>query len=58
MVFLDSHINLFWSNKERIDNLSNCFDGFVRAGGYQVNVNVLHKETLLEAMEHPEKYPS
>lgn len=44
--------------KERIDNLSNCLDGFVRAGGYHVNVNVLHKETLLEAMEHPEKYPS
>ncbi|MCF0214934.1 MAG: formate C-acetyltransferase [Fibrobacteraceae bacterium] len=42
--------------EDRITNLANCLDGFVRATGYHVNVNVLHKETLLDAMEHPEKY--
>lgn len=39
-------------------NLCNCLDGFVGAGGYHVNVNVLQRDTLLDAMEHPENYPS
>lgn len=46
------------TEKERADNLSNCLDGFVRAGGFHVNVNVLRKEMLIDAMEQPEKYPS
>lgn len=44
--------------EDRITNLANCLDGFVHATGYHVNVNVLHRETLLDAMEHPEKYPT
>ncbi len=43
--------------EERKRNLSNCLDGFASAGGFHVNVNVLKRETLLEAMEHPELYP-
>ncbi len=42
---------------ERKRNLANCLDGFGDAGGFHVNVNVLKRETLLEAMEHPELYP-
>ena len=42
---------------ERIENLSNCLDGFVAANGFHVNVNLLKRETLLDAMEHPENYP-
>lgn len=44
--------------EDRITNLANCLDGFVHATGYHVNVNVLHRETLIDAMEHPEKYPT
>ncbi len=42
---------------ERIRNLSNCLDGFCCQSGFHMNVNVLSRETLLDAMEHPEKYP-
>ncbi len=44
--------------EERIQNLSTCLDGYMLAGGFHVNVNILHRETLLDAMEHPEKYPT
>ncbi len=42
---------------ERIDNLANCLDGFASAGGFHVNVNIFNRETLVDAMEHPELYP-
>jgi formate C-acetyltransferase len=42
---------------ERIDNLANCLDGFASAGGFHVNVNIFNRQTLLDAMEHPELYP-
>ncbi|HXP95289.1 MAG TPA: formate C-acetyltransferase [Telmatospirillum sp.] len=42
---------------ERQRNLSNCLDAFASAGGHHVNVNVFNKDTLLDAMEHPELYP-
>jgi formate C-acetyltransferase len=42
---------------ERVQNLANCLDGFAGAGGFHVNVNVFNRETLLDAMEHPELYP-
>jgi formate C-acetyltransferase len=44
--------------KDRITNLTRILDGFFSATGYHMNVNVLNRETLLDAMEHPEKYPS
>jgi formate C-acetyltransferase len=42
---------------ERIANLSGVLDGFTASGGFHMNVNVLDKATLEDAMEHPEKHP-
>jgi len=42
---------------EQVVNLSNCLDGFCSAGGYHINVNVLDRDMLIDAMENPEKYP-
>ncbi len=42
---------------ERVSNLRAILDGYFAQNGHHVNVNVLSRETLLDAMEHPEEYP-
>lgn len=43
---------------DRVNNLSACLDGFCSQGGFHVNVNVLTRELLLDAIAHPELYPT
>ena len=42
---------------ERTRNLSGILDGYFAKGGHHININVFDKETLLDAMDRPEKYP-
>jgi formate C-acetyltransferase len=43
--------------EDRITNLRGMLDAFFGVTGYHINVNVLNRDTLLDAMDHPEKYP-
>ncbi len=45
------------TNTQQVDNLVNMLDGYVAEGGYHLNVNILNRETLLDAQAHPENYP-
>jgi len=45
------------TKEDRINNMIALLDGYFNKGGHHINVNVFERETLLDAMEHPEKYP-
>lgn len=51
-------VGLGRTRAEQEANLVSIFDTFFGSTGYHMNVNVLNRETLVDAMEHPEKYPS
>jgi len=46
------------TSEDQSNNLVGVLDAFFGASGYHMNVNVLNRAMLLDAMDHPEKYPS
>ena len=46
------------SQQERITNLVSILDGYFVQGAHHLNVNVMDRQVLLDAMEHPEQYPT
>ena len=46
------------TDDERIANLVTVLDGYFKKGAHHINVNVLNRETLIEAYENPEAYPN
>src|ERR1043166_8393500 len=44
--------------EDRVANLTSILDGFFGSTGYHMNINVLNRQTLLDAVDHPDKYPS
>jgi formate C-acetyltransferase len=45
-------------DRHRIDNLVNILDGYFVQNAHHINVNVMNKDTLFDAMENPDKYPN
>lgn len=45
------------TTEDRVENLVTMMDGYFTKGAHHLNVNVLNREMLEDAMEHPEKYP-
>lgn len=45
------------SDSEKIGNLCGLIDGYMAKSGQHLNVNVLMREVLEDAMDHPDKYP-
>lgn len=43
--------------EDRIENLVSLIDAYTEKHGHHINVNVMNRETLLDAMDHPEQYP-
>ena len=45
------------SQSERVENLVSLLDGYFVQMSHHINVNVFNRDLLLDAMDHPEKYP-
>ena len=45
-------------SEQQVENLVGMLDAYAEKGGHHLNVNVFNRETLIDAMDHPDKYPT
>ena len=45
------------ASQTQTKNLVDMLDAYAQKGGHHLNVNILNRDTLLDAQKHPEKYP-
>ena len=46
------------NEEDRVNNLVNLMDGYFKQGAHHLNVNVFNRQTLIDAMENPDAYPT
>ena len=42
---------------EQVGNLAGLLDAYMVSDGFHININVLNRATLVDAMQHPDRYP-
>jgi len=55
---IESADGLTFETDIKVENLVQILDGYFSTGGYHLNVNVFNREMLVDAMNHPDKYPN
>ena len=54
---MKEELDMAAENTAQVDNLVALLDGYATKGGHHLNVNVLNRDTLRDAQQHPENYP-
>lgn len=57
-ITFESEDSQVFETEIKVDNLVGILDGYFMSGGYHLNVNIFNREMLLDAYDHPEKYPN
>lgn len=55
---LESADGFTYEGNIKVENLVNILDGYFISGGYHLNVNIFNRDMLIDAYNHPEKYPN